>query len=98
MFKNKEVQDFVYLKADEGENWVDPMYQANVAAAKSAGLAYLSCFPQLLPIYECVERTMVTTTKTRIPIMRIHPPGLAKLKVYPIPVRFSTNVEGSDGL
>ena len=36
----KSTQDFVYIKADEGENWVDPMYQANVAAAKSVGLAW----------------------------------------------------------
>lgn len=36
----KATQDFVYIKADEGENWVDPMYRANVAAAKSVGLKW----------------------------------------------------------
>lgn len=36
----KVTQDFVYVKADEGENWIDPMYQANVDAATSVGLAW----------------------------------------------------------
>ena len=36
----KSTQDFVYIKADEGENWIDPMYQSNVSAAKSVGLAW----------------------------------------------------------
>lgn len=36
----KATQDFVYIKADEGEDWVDPMYRANVAAAISVGLKW----------------------------------------------------------
>ncbi|MFT9077559.1 glycoside hydrolase family 25 protein [Ethanoligenens sp.] len=35
-----QTQNFVYIKASEGALYVDPMYAANVAAAKACGMAW----------------------------------------------------------
>lgn len=35
-----QTMQFVYIKADEGENWVDPMFTQNTAASESVGLPW----------------------------------------------------------